>query len=45
LWFAPLCRTFFDTNKYIQVGEKLCLHPRKEQRLNATGQYVLFPSR
>ncbi len=40
LWFAPECRTCFKTNKYIQVGEKLCSHPWKEQRMNATGQYV-----
>ncbi len=44
LWFAPECRTCFKTNKYIQVGKKLCLHPWKEQRMNGTGQYILFNS-
>jgi hypothetical protein len=44
LWFAPECRTCFKTNKYIQVGEKLCSHPWKEQQMKATGQYVLFNS-
>ncbi len=44
LWFAPTCTDCFLVNKYISIGEKICNHPWKEHQLNATGEYILFPS-
>ena len=44
LWFAPQCSACLRTNKYQHIGDKACKHPWVEQRLNRTGEYVLFDS-
>ena len=44
LWFAPECFSCLRTDKYQHIGNKACRHPWIEERLNYTGQYVMFGS-
>jgi hypothetical protein len=44
LLFAPTCTTCFNKNKYLSTSEKKCAHPWKNECLNSTGEYILFPS-
>jgi hypothetical protein len=43
LWFAPICKECFLTNKYHHIGDKICAHNWQEQGLDKTGDYILFP--
>ena len=44
LWLAPDCADCFRTDKYKDIGNKACKHPWIEERLNMTGQYIMFGS-
>jgi hypothetical protein len=44
LWFALDCQKCFLTNKYLHHGNKICGHIWQAQRLDKTGDYILFPS-
>jgi hypothetical protein len=44
LWFAPECFSCLRADKYQDIGNKACRHPWIEERLNFTGQYVMFGS-
>jgi hypothetical protein len=44
LWFAPHCQKCFPTNKYFHHDDKICGHTWQAQRLDKTGNYILFPS-
>ncbi len=43
LWFAPDCKKWFWTNKYLTHGVYLCGHTWQPHRLDKTGGYILFP--
>ena len=44
LWFVPECFNCLRSDKYQDIGNKACRHPWIEERLNLTGQYVMFAS-
>jgi hypothetical protein len=44
LLFAPTCTTGFNENKYLSTSEKKCALQWKNECLNSTGEYILFPS-
>jgi hypothetical protein len=44
LWFAPQCLKWFQTNKYLHHGDKICGHTWQAHRLDKTGDYILSPS-
>jgi hypothetical protein len=44
LWLAPDCADCFQTDKYKDIGNKACKNPWIEERLNMTGQYIMFGS-
>jgi hypothetical protein len=43
LWFAPNYKECFLTHKFRHHGNKICGHNWQAQRLNETGDHILFP--
>jgi hypothetical protein len=43
LCFAPDYKKCFQTNKYLNRGDKICGHTWQAHRLDETGGYILFP--
>jgi hypothetical protein len=44
LLFAPTWTICFNDNKYLSTSEKKGAHQWKNECLNSTGEYILFPS-